>query len=482
MEPTLHDLRLLLGLKLRSLRQARGASLREVAAAAGVSVSYLSEIEKGRKYPKPERLLELARALGTDFEELVSPRVEEPLAPLREAIASPFLREFPFHLFGVETEGLLALVAAAPEQAGGLVRVLEEVARDYDLRVKHFLFAALRAYQQLHRNHFPELEAAAEALRRRHGWPARPPVEAHVLRALLEEEHRYALDTTTLAGHPELHAFRSVFRARAEHGGPLLYVNDRLRPEQQAFLFARELGFRELGLEARPATSSWTRVQHFEPVLNNFRASYFAGALLVAEEALRADLERFFAREAWEPEALSAMMQAHRATPEMLFYRITQLAPAHLGLRDLYFMRFTRAEAGGRCHLTKVLNMSLVPVPQGLRRELDYGRRWSAIGGVRALTEREGLATPEAPLVRAQRSHFVEDGARFFEISVSRPLALGGGASSVTLGFLMNEAFGRAVGFAEDPAVPEVEVVYEAGEDRYRARLEALAGLGVRLE
>lgn len=482
MEPSVSNLRLLLGLKLKRLRQERGLPLREVAARAGVSVSYLSEIEKGKKYPKPEKLLDLARALGTEFDELVSQRVEEPLAPLREAIGSPFLREFPFHLFGVEPEDLLALATSAPEQAGGLIRVLDEVARDYDMRVKHFLFAALRAYQQLHQNHFPALEEAAAAYRQRRGWPALPPAEADALRAILEKEHRYAIDTAVLAGHPELHVFRSVFRARGEHGGPVLYVNARLRPEQQAFVFAREIGFRELGLEARPATSSWSRVQHFEPVLNNFRASYFAGALLIAEDALRADLAQLFSREAWDPAALAALMQRYRTTPEMLFYRITQLAPTHLGLRDLYFMRFTRGEDGERCHLTKVLNMSRVSMPQGLRRELDYGKRWGAIGGVRALTARQDLADPDAPLVTAQRSHFVEDGVRFFEISVSRLLSLGGGASSVTLGFLVNDAFRRAVRFADDPAVPEVEVVYDAEGDRHRARIEALAQLGIRLD
>ncbi|MEL7361776.1 MAG: helix-turn-helix transcriptional regulator, partial [Bacteroidota bacterium] len=58
------QLRLILGLKLKTLRQEQGRPLRDVAEAAGVSISYLSEIEKGKKYPKPEKLIELASALG----------------------------------------------------------------------------------------------------------------------------------------------------------------------------------------------------------------------------------------------------------------------------------------------------------------------------------------------------------------------------------------------------------------------------------
>lgn len=481
MDVSAETLRLLLGLKLKTLRQERGASLKEVAERAGVSISYLSEIEKGKKYPKPAKLLDLARALGVPFDELVSQRVDEELAPLKEAIRSPFVQEFPFHLFGIEPEDLLALIANAPEKAAGLVRVLDEVARDYDMRVKHFLFAALRAYQQLHRNYFPDLERAAAVFRREHGWPETPPVGADPLRELLEREYGYTIDTRLLASHPELHVFRSVYRSPRGNGtGPTLFVNGWLREEQLAFLFARELGFLELGLTDRPATSSWVRVQRFEPVLNNFRASYFAGALLVAEEVLRADLEAFFDRPHWEPGALIALLERHRTTPEMLFYRMTELLPAHLDLPDLYFMRFTRRAGDERAHLTKVLNMSRVPLPHGLRRELDYGQRWAAIGGIRALDAHRGGAPDPRP--HAQRSHFAESGATFLEIAVSRPLSLGGGVSSVTLGLHLDARLRERVRFADDPALPDVEVVYRGETDRHRPRVEALAALGVDLD
>ncbi|MDX1530597.1 MAG: XRE family transcriptional regulator [Rhodothermales bacterium] len=478
MEVSAEHLRLILGLKLKRLRHEQGASLKDLAGRAGVSVSYLSEIEKGKKYPKPEKLLDLARALDVPFDELVSQQVTEPLAPISQAIRSPFLQAFPFRLFGIDPQDIVALAAEAPEKAGGLIRALDEVARDYDMRVKHFLFAALRAYLLLHRNHFPELEEAADAYRQRHGWPAPPALDAATLRSILEAEHGYAIDTERLPDHPELHVFRSVFRER-EDGRPELLVNGELLPEQQAFLFARELGFLELGLKERPATSSWVRVRRFEPVLNNYRASYFAGALLIPETTLLEDLRRFFARETWDPQALLRLMQRYRATPEMFFYRLAEVVPTQLRLPDLYFMRFTIREGDERYHLTKVLNMSRVPMPHGLRRELDYGKRWRTIGGVRALSERQGLADAEATVVRAQRSHFAEDDVTFFEISLSRPLSLGGGASSVTLGFLMDTAFRRTVRFWNDPAVPEAEVVYDAEGDRHRARVEALAELGV---
>ncbi len=159
------NLRYILGLKLKGLRQGRGYSLTEAAERAGVSISYLSEIEKGRKYPKPDKLLKLADAFGVPYDELVSLQLEDELDPLKALLSSNFVREFPFELFGVEPESLFDLMTDAPAKAGALIRTLLEIAQTYDVQVEHFLFAALRAYQLMHRNHFEQLEAAATAYR-----------------------------------------------------------------------------------------------------------------------------------------------------------------------------------------------------------------------------------------------------------------------------------------------------------------------------
>ena len=71
----------ILGLKLKSLRREQGMPLKAVAARSGLSVSYLSEIEKGKKYPKPEKLILIARALDVSFDDFVSVEVDESLDP-----------------------------------------------------------------------------------------------------------------------------------------------------------------------------------------------------------------------------------------------------------------------------------------------------------------------------------------------------------------------------------------------------------------
>lgn len=57
-------LRSLLGDVLRQLRLRQGRTLREVSAAARVSLGYLSEVERGQKEASSELLASICRALG----------------------------------------------------------------------------------------------------------------------------------------------------------------------------------------------------------------------------------------------------------------------------------------------------------------------------------------------------------------------------------------------------------------------------------
>ncbi len=77
-----------LGDVLREHRQEQGRTLREVSAAAKVSLGYLSEIERGEKEASSELLASVCQALGLPLSEtlmLVSERVavaEELTAPV----------------------------------------------------------------------------------------------------------------------------------------------------------------------------------------------------------------------------------------------------------------------------------------------------------------------------------------------------------------------------------------------------------------
>ncbi|MEW6229017.1 MAG: helix-turn-helix transcriptional regulator [Bacillota bacterium] len=80
-----------LGEKLRLAREARGMTLREVAGDAGISASYLSEIERGNVYPTLSVLKRLSRVLQAPLSTFLSPTerqgiLGEKLRRLREKL------------------------------------------------------------------------------------------------------------------------------------------------------------------------------------------------------------------------------------------------------------------------------------------------------------------------------------------------------------------------------------------------------------
>lgn len=64
-------LRTAIGTVLRRLRRKQGRTLQDVADAAGVSMPYLSEIERGRKEASSEILAGICRALGIGLPDLL---------------------------------------------------------------------------------------------------------------------------------------------------------------------------------------------------------------------------------------------------------------------------------------------------------------------------------------------------------------------------------------------------------------------------
>jgi transcriptional regulator with XRE-family HTH domain/predicted transcriptional regulator len=459
--------RRLLGVKLKALRSEQGLPLREVAGRAGVSVSYLSEIEKGRKYPKPEKLLDLAAALGVSYDDLVSLQVDAPLAGLKAVVESPFMRAFPFELFGIDPENVLALLSSVPEGGAALVRALFEVGRSHDVQTAPFLFAALRAYQQLHRNHFPELERAAADFRARHGWSKRDRIEPDELAAVLRKGHGLRLDFERIGETPELERLRSVLvpPMRGARGtAPTLLVNGRLLPGQQAFVLAREIGFRELGIPERPLTSSYVNPSSFGEVLGQFQASYFAGAVLMGAGRIVADLRSLFGEKTWDGGAFADLFTRYGATPEMGFYRLTELVPHHFGIGELYFLRLKNKPGSGHYALTKSLNLSSAPVPAGTTADEHYCRRWASVRALKALARRQAAGKGHsAPLVEARRVRFVGDeagdGREVFTVAAARPQSLRRGTNAaVSLGFVMDAQFKRTVRFWNDAAVERCDV------------------------
>ena len=65
-------IKLIFGLKLKQIRGRKNLSLFGLSKLTGLSKSYLNEIEKGKKYPKTDKIALLAEKLEIPYDNLVS--------------------------------------------------------------------------------------------------------------------------------------------------------------------------------------------------------------------------------------------------------------------------------------------------------------------------------------------------------------------------------------------------------------------------
>jgi transcriptional regulator with XRE-family HTH domain len=442
------NFRAILAGKVKRLRKARGLTLAELGHASGLSVSYIAEIEAGKKFPKPDRILELAAALDCQYEELTSTKLDRDEDALQAFLNAPGVRDFPFEMFGVPPGDLTKLLTRSPVETTALLRALTDIARQYDIGPDHFVRAALRSYQELTGNYYESIEELAQTFGRGlavngQSWTL------DGLRKAVAANCGITIDETNL-DDPVLRRFKAIVLESPRR----LLINPRLANSHKAFLLAREIGYQLLGLKARSQTTPSGRPQSFEHARNDFQASYFAGALLLPCHALTADLKTWLRLPTWQPEVLLQLLDKYRVSAETLVYRMSQLLPSHFGLHT-HFFKFT--DAGGAFDLIKQLNLTQIPVPAGIRAHEHYCRRWVS---TRLLTEfrhwRERQPkTRIGPLVAAQHSRFVEGDQPYFCMGLAVPTPLTPEVvNSFIVGFHDDAKFAKTVRFAKDRTIP----------------------------
>lgn len=452
MEINSESLRFILGIKIKQFRQNAGLSLKQLSERTQLSVSYLSEIEKGKKYPKPEKIVLLAHALDRTFDELVSLQLDDDLNPLSALLNSPVLKDFPLQQFGIGLADVFDLVNDSPSKAGAFVRTLLEISRGYDMNVEHFLLASLRSYQKMHHNYFEELEAAANDFRAQNRIQPSSGISQSWLEALLRDEFQCRIIYDDFSEYPELAPLRSICPSPKK-----IMINSRLQPQQKKFILARELGYRILKLKERAKTSSWVKVETFDQIFNNFKASYFAGALLIPEQEIAKDIGPWLQNHQFDGDALSALMVKYDSTPEMFLYRMSQVMPSHFGVFKLHYMRLNHDLVRDSIHITKELNLTNVFIPRSIGPGEHQCRRWAATASLKELAKEPHEMNDVQ--VSAQRSTFVERGKTFFNIAVVRSKSLGQQTNTgMTLGFLIDDTFKAQASFWNDQDVPDSNV------------------------
>jgi hypothetical protein len=394
----------------------------------------------------------MAEVLGKSYDDLVSVSLDSSMFHLESALNSGMLRQFPFDEFGFEAGDLLNLLTRVPDKSSALLHALIGIGRQYDLQEEDFLQAALRSYQELHDNYFPELEAAAEDFAA--GRNLRPGglTTTDALAAILHDAYGYQIDHRTLSDDPDLFNCRVAYLPGAT---PRLLINSRLNPNQVKFLLARELGYQCLHLTDRSPTSMPLQVDSFEQILNDFKAAYFGGALLMPRQQIVDDLTAFFAQPSWQPEQLADMLTRYDVTPEMLLYRWSELVPQFFGFK-LHFLRFH--QEGDEIRPIKQFNMNMLLVPSGVGLNEHTCRRWLPIRLLRELRTQAG-ADREQPMIGAQISEMMQSKVRFLNFGFARSLVLSPDVNScVSMGFAIDAEVKQTVRFLEDLKIPVVQI------------------------
>lgn len=286
----------LIGRTLRRLRQDRRLTQQALAARLGISSSYLNLIEHDQRAVTASLLFKLTEILGVELSVLSGSAERQLEVALREVFSEPLLG-----LEQIPESEIGTLAASAPNAARAMLalyrawRVAREDASGLALPSgRRILLPNEEARDFFHEraNHFPPLEAAAEAIGRELG--VRPAEMNHAIAERLRRQHGLTITVGPLDG-----ALR-----RHDAAARALHLSEVLPRESRGF----HLAFQLMLLEAREAVDA--ALAGTEPSSPEALAmirigllNYAAAALLMpyapflaAAQATRYDIETLAAR------------------------------------------------------------------------------------------------------------------------------------------------------------------------------------------
>ena len=444
------SVRLIFGLKVKALRQEKGLSYQQLAEKTGMSLSYVHDIETGKKFPKADKILALAKALGVDYDYLVSLRASKKLQPIIDLINSDFINAVPWEHFGLTPASLLDLFSNTPDKITAFISTLLKIFRSYQLSKESFYNSALRSYQDLQDNYFEEIEESVKKFRETYKWKNNLPVDIAVLETVLTKMG-IAVNRKRMTGLESLKELRSYYSLRNK----TLFVNKGLSPAQEKFLLGREIGFQYMGITLRPYETVSRHSDSFDMLLNNFKASYFAVALLMPEENFVEDVKRIVMQTKWNDKAWLELCTQYDVTPEMMMERLTNVLPNHFGIDHLFFLRMAGDPEKNEFEMTKELHLSQLHNPYANSLHEHYCRRWISINSINHVAGLVAKKKYRHPVVEAQISQYWQTHNRYLCISIGKPSSKGSNEMvSVTIGLSIDQKLLQAMPFVNDAAIP----------------------------
>lgn len=441
--------RIFFGLKVKEFRTAKKLSFSELSKRTGMSISYLNEIEKGKKYPKNDKINILAKTFGVTADTLTSFELNPALLPVGELLRSNFLSELPLDLFGIELQKVVEMISKAPARVGAFISTLVELSRNYALQEDNFYFGAMRAYQELHYNFFDEIESELDKFKKKHHLYT-DRVSSKDLENILLKEYKCEVERDELSEYPELKNVHSIFVEKQNK----LLIQKNVNEAQLSLLLGRELGYRYLNLKERPYFAPLRSPKSFEPVLSNFKVTYFATAMMMNKDKVAKEVEKFCSREKWDGDALVKIAESYNVTPEMFVHRLTNILPKYFQLKQLFFIRVRTAPLSKKYTIDKVLHLNQRHHPHSNKIYEHYCRRWISVDALQELQDLRAKGE-ERVIARVQKSRYYNTEDEYLVTTLAIPAGpLQNKDISVTFGISMDDWLRKMVRYSSDPSIP----------------------------
>jgi len=368
-------IKLIFGLKLKQIRTEKNLSLFGLSKLSGLSKSYLNEIENGKKYPKPDKIAMLSDKLEVPYDQMVSLKLDKNLAPIGELLQSKILKEIPLELFGIKESNLIDIVSNAPAKVNAFISTIIEIAKHYNFSRESFFLASVRSFQEANNNYFDDLEQQVLKFSKAYQVNLNRKLTANDLEEILIEEYGYSINYNEISKHEALGNLRSVFVPNTK---TLLLANE-IDEAQRTFIYAKEIAYNYLEIEDRLHTFPWIKFNRFDQVLNNFYASYFAGAMVIPKDELTTQLESIFEKETFDESQFLSMIGSFNASPESFYQRLTNILPKSFNFKNLFFLRITHKANSDKYYLNKELHLSHQHSPRANETNEHYCRRWVSL-------------------------------------------------------------------------------------------------------
>jgi len=440
-------LRFVLSLKIRRLRQRKGFSLKELAEKSGLSHSYLNEIEKGKKYPKVEKLIGLAGALDVSVEDLVSIKMGHQLHPLLEFLESDLAANLPLSAFGIGDQDVYDLMSHAPEKFTSFLMTVSELSKSFDVSVDDLNKAALRAHLEVNQNYFPVLEDLAFATGNKlyREFKGREEDFSDYIESRLKSDFGILVKNHSLLGNGSGIGLRSVFKEGKES---VLFIHSGLDTRQKLFGLLKEYCAQVL-LDGHDRKKRDPLRGQFSDLLFDYQAFYLASAILINKESLRKDLEHIFSFAEFSKNSLLDCLEKYFVPPEVFMSRLTQIIPHYFEMSQLFYLRCNEEilDAPNRYFITQELHLGKLHHPHGISLREHYCRRWITTDLLKELK----AGKREGPTLGVQVSKMGDKGEDYFCLSIARPRATDPNVNSCfTLGLSMDKNFSERVNFSDD--------------------------------